>query len=105
MARREPVGSIRRPSDYGSGDEDGSEFIRCVDGRQPKIHEVWVFGEDGVTPEVRPTARVDVSALLVNIFLTLTLIQIGVGSLCLAVIILMEASSVPSFLKYSGSIC
>ena len=43
-----------------SGGKDGPGFIRCVDGQQPQIHEVWFFGEEGVTPKVHPTARVDV---------------------------------------------
>ena len=60
MARREPVGSIYWPYDSGSGDEDGPKFIQCVDGRDPQIHEVWTFGEDGVTREVHPTSQVDV---------------------------------------------
>ena len=62
MARQEPVGFIRRPSDYGIGDEDGPDFIRCVDGRQPQIHEVWGGGKDGVTCEVHPTEQLDVGA-------------------------------------------
>ena len=33
-----------------------------MDGREPHIHEVWTFGEDGVTREVYLTARVDVGA-------------------------------------------
>ena len=48
MAGRDLVGSIRWRSDSGSGDEDGPEFIRCVDGREPQIHKVWNFGEDGI---------------------------------------------------------
>ena len=28
----------------------------CVDGREPQIHEVWTFGENGVTREVHPIA-------------------------------------------------
>ena len=60
MAGRELVGSIHRRSDYGGGNEDGPEFIRCVDRREPQIHEVWTFGEDGVMREVLPTAQVDV---------------------------------------------
>ena len=60
MARREPVEYICRLSDYGIGEKDGPEIICCVDGRQLKIHEVWTFGEEGVTPEVHPNARIDV---------------------------------------------
>ena len=62
MDRKDPVGAIRRRSDYGSGDEDGPEFVQCVDGRDLHIHEVWTFGEEGVTREVHPTAQVDVGA-------------------------------------------
>ena len=58
MPRQDPVGYICRPSDSGSGDKDGPDFIRCFDVRQPKIHEVWTFGEDGITPEVYSTTHV-----------------------------------------------
>ena len=68
MARQEPVGSILRPSDSGSGDSEGSKFIRCVNGREPQIDEVWAFGENGVTYEVHPTARVDVGSRVVGEF-------------------------------------
>ena len=33
MPRGDPVGAILWPSDSGSGDEDGPQFIRCVDGQ------------------------------------------------------------------------
>ena len=66
MATWEPVVSVRHRSNSGSGGEDGQEFICCVNGRQPEIHEVWIFGEDGVTHEVHPTARVDVGAGFVS---------------------------------------
>ena len=55
----EPVGAICQRSDSGSGDEDGPEFIQCVDRREPQIHEVWTFGEDNVMRDVHPTAQVD----------------------------------------------
>ena len=70
MTRQEPVGSISRPSDYGSGDAEVPEFIRCEEGREPQIHEVWDFGEDGVTREIHPTAQVDVSAGVFGEFAT-----------------------------------
>ena len=60
MAKQEPVGSIGRPSDSVSRDTEGPKFIQCVDGRDPQIHEVWTFGEDGVTREVHLTSQVDV---------------------------------------------
>ena len=60
MATGDPVGYMCRRSNYGSGGKDVPKFIYCVDGRQLEIPEVWNFGEDGITREVRPTARVDV---------------------------------------------
>ena len=69
MARRYPVGFICRISS-DSGDEDGPDFIRCVDGLHPQIHEVWTFGEDGVTREVHPTAQVDVGTEYFGEFVT-----------------------------------
>ena len=60
IPRLYPVGSISRPSDSGRGYDDGPQFIRCVDGQQPKTHEVWIFGENGVNPKVHPTVHVDV---------------------------------------------
>ena len=68
MARWGPVGSIDSPYDSGGGDAEGPKFIQCMDGQEPQIHEVWTFGEDGVTREVHPTAQVDVSAGLVGEF-------------------------------------
>ena len=35
MTKRKPVGVIRQPSNSGSRDEDGLEFIRCVGGQDP----------------------------------------------------------------------
>ena len=59
---------MRCRANFGSGGEYGTKFFRCVDGRQPQIHEVWTFAEDGVTREVHLTARVDVSAGFVGEF-------------------------------------
>ena len=55
-----PVRSTCWPSDSGCGDNDISKFVRCVDGRDPKVHEVWIWGDDGITPKVHPTVWVDV---------------------------------------------
>ena len=41
-----------------------------MDGKDPQIHEVWTFGEDGVTREVHPTAQVDFGAGIVRDFTT-----------------------------------
>ena len=70
MARWEPFVAIRRPPDSVSGDEDGPELKTFVDGQQPKIHEVWNFREDGVTPEVHPTMRVDIGTFVGECFAT-----------------------------------
>ena len=70
MPRLETAGDIRQPSNPGSGDDDGLEFIPCVGGRQPEIHEVWTFGEDGITPKVHTFARVDVGAFVRDCFAT-----------------------------------
>ena len=70
MDRRETVGSIDRPSNSVSMDAERPNFILYVDVREPQIHEVWTFGEDGVTCEFHPTARVNVGAGVVGEFAT-----------------------------------
>ena len=70
MCIRDTVGSINWPSRSGSEDEDGPNFICCVDGWQPEINEVWTFREDGVTSEVHLTSRVDVRAFVGECFAT-----------------------------------
>ena len=77
MPRQEPVGAIRQPSKSGIVDDDVFEFIRCVGGLLPKIHEFWTFGEDVITPEVRPFACVDVSAFVRDYFVTNYLTENG----------------------------
>ena len=62
MPRLDLVGAICQNSDSGGGDEDGLKFIRLVGGLHPKIHEVWTFGDEGITLEFHNTARVGVSA-------------------------------------------
>ena len=46
-----------------------------MDGHEPQSHEVWTLGEDGVTPQVYPTARVDVSAGFIGEFVTFYLTE------------------------------
>ena len=70
MSRHEPVGVIRQPFRSGNGGKDGIEFVRCVDGQEPQIHKLWSFAEDGITREVHPFARVDVSNLSGDCFQT-----------------------------------
>ena len=68
MSIREPVRSIYQPSNSGRGANDGLEFIRCVGGQHPEIHEAWIFGDGGITPEVHPFARVGVGAFVRGCF-------------------------------------
>ena len=77
MPRSEPVGAIRQPSNSVSGADDRLKFIQCVDGRQPKTHEVWNFGNDGITPEVHPFSRIDVGAFVRDYFATNHLTENG----------------------------
>ena len=50
MPMTDPVGDTRSPSESGCGDADRSKFICCVEGSNPEINEVWIFGKDSVTP-------------------------------------------------------
>ena len=70
MATRDPVGSMRWKSNFGSGGEYRPKFIYCVDRKQPQIHEIWTFREYGVTHEVFLTAQVYVGAGFVSEFST-----------------------------------
>ena len=76
-----------------------------MDGREPQIHEVWTFGEDGVTREVHPTAQLDVVSGLVGEFSTDDLTEIwcrvpmfGINSINVSV----EWMGVPDFLRTYG---
>ena len=71
------MGSICRPYDSGSGGTKGVEFIRCVDGQDPQIHEIWCLGSYGVTREVHLTAQIDVGAETVGQVLTQYLSENG----------------------------
>ena len=77
MARWDPVGSIRRPSDSGSSYAEITEFIRCVDGQEPQIHEVWTLGSKGFMYKVHLTAKVDVNAGVVGEFSSVYLTESG----------------------------
>ena len=53
------MGSIRKPSNPGSGSTEDTAFIQCVDGKEPHIHELWCLSLDKITREVHPTAQVE----------------------------------------------
>ena len=60
LHRHKPVVVIHTTLRSGSGGEGGIEFIRCGDGREPQIHELWTFNEDSINRKVHTFARVDV---------------------------------------------
>ena len=77
MTLRKPAGVIRQPSISGSGDEDGLDFIRCVGGREPQIHELRSFAKDRITREVHPFARIDIGDFSGDCFHTAYATEIG----------------------------
>ena len=77
MLMPDSVGAICWPSRTGCWNADRYQFICCVDGRETKVHEVWILGEDGVTPEVHPTVQVDVGAGILGDFSTHYLTENG----------------------------
>ena len=77
MSMPDIVGNINLPSESGCWDADRSQCIGCVDVYEPKFHEVWVLGEDGVTPKVHLTERVDVGAGIFDDFETQNLTENG----------------------------
>ena len=71
----------------------------------PKIHEVWTFGEDGVTRAFHPTVQLDVVSGLVGEFSTDYLTEIwcrvpifGINSINVSV----EWLGVPDFFRTYG---
>ena len=55
------MGTIRKPSDSGSGGTEATDFIQWVDGREPQIHELWCLGLDRIIRGVHPSAGVEVA--------------------------------------------
>ena len=55
------MGSIRRPSDSGSGINKATALIQCVDGREPHIHDLWYLVLDGISCGGFTTAQVEVT--------------------------------------------
>ena len=77
MHRLKPVGVTRQPSSSGSGGEYGLEFIRCVGGREPQIHELWSFSKEVITRKVHTFARIDVGKSSGDCFHTAYATEIG----------------------------
>ena len=62
--------SIRIPSDPGSGINEATAFIQCVDGWESQIHEVKCMDLDNISHEVHPTDWVEVISGTVGEFVT-----------------------------------
>ena len=77
MPLPDPVGSSYCPFNSGCGDADRNKFICSVEGHNTEDYEVWILGEDGVTPKVHTTLRVDVDATDVYEFSTNNLTDYG----------------------------
>ena len=105
ITRRDTVGFIDKASDSGSRDAEGPKFIRCMDGHEPHFHEVWTFGEDGVTSGVHPTTQVDVGAgffgELVTDFLTESWRRVPMFFRN-SINIIVEWLGIPEFLRTDG---
>ena len=65
-----PVQDTRWPPYSGNGDANISNFVCCVGGRDPKIHEVWIRGDNGSTPEVYTPVQVDVNPWITSAYAT-----------------------------------
>ena len=77
MIRPTPMGTICRPSDYGSGCTGTTAFIQYTNGRDPQINKLWCQDFDGIFREVRPTERVDILDGTVGYFVTNYLAENG----------------------------
>ena len=64
------MGDICKPSNSGIRDLDTVAFIRCVDVREPQIHEFWCHGIYGICREVHPYARIYITDGTVGEFVT-----------------------------------
>ena len=64
------MGSICRPSDYGSGITEVNAFIQCADGQEPQINEFWCLVLEKNCRKVYPTAQVEVPTGTIEKFVT-----------------------------------
>ena len=70
IIRKNPIGTIHRPSYFGSRGTDTTAFIQCVNGQEPQINKFWCLGLDRIFREVHPTAPVDILDGTVREFVT-----------------------------------
>ena len=103
MATLEPDRAIRQPSGSGSGDDDGIEFIRCVGGKQPKIHEVWRLETTELRPKSIPQRELTSALSLATVLRPITLLEIGVRCHCSEENQLMKVFNEWAILTFSGT--
>ena len=77
MSRFAPIGTIYRPSDSGSRSTEATDFIQCINGREPKIHELWCLNLDGICREFHPTEHIEDTSGTVREFVTNYLAENG----------------------------
>ena len=56
------MSTICRTSDSVIAGAEATDFIQCVDVREPHIYELWCMGLDRISRKVHPTTRADVTA-------------------------------------------
>ena len=71
------MGYIHRTLNPGSGINEDTDLIQCVDVREPNIHEIWSLGLDGIISKVHPTAQIEVIAGTIREFVTNYLAENG----------------------------
>ena len=62
LIRRAPMGTIRRPSDFGNKGTDTTSFIQWINDREPQINELWCLSVDKIYHKVHPEARLEIPA-------------------------------------------
>ena len=75
--RRDPMGVIHQSSSSDSRGKDGVDFISCVRGREPQIHKLWSYAEDGITRKFHPFLSIDVGNLYGDCFKTNYSTEVG----------------------------
>ena len=60
MIRRDTMSNIHKPSNYVIGGPDTGNFIQCINGWDPQIHELWFWNINGICCEVHLTACVEI---------------------------------------------
>ena len=64
------MGSIRHPLDPAIRSAEDTTFIKCVDGQEPQIHELWCLVLNNIIQKEYPTAHLEVISVTVGDFVT-----------------------------------